>query len=132
MWARYVPFYLCQRMRSVRQQRFFTLSQHQKKVVSDSFEVHLKVSKQLFLIFHFFHCLKLYLGKLAKLACDQLCQRTLRIQQQIASERCTYGSQLLAHTAHTVALCQRTLRIQQQIASPHCVATQNLAETILY
>ncbi len=114
MWAKYLPFYLCQRMRSVHQQQFFTLIQHKKKVVSDSFEVHLKVSKQLFLIFHFFLWLKLDLVKMAKLACDQLCQRTLRIRQQIASTHCAYGSTLLALTAHKVARCQRTLRMRQQ------------------
>ncbi len=93
-----------------------------KKVVSDSFGVHLKVTKQLFLIFHFFHWLKLDLVKMAKLACDHLCQRTLSIRQQIASAHCAYGSTLLAHTAHMVlahtahmvALCQSTLRIRQQ------------------
>ncbi len=66
-----------------------------KKVVSDSLEVHLKVSKQLFLIFHFFHWLKLDLVKMPKLACDQLCQRTLRLQQQIASAHCACGSKIM-------------------------------------
>ncbi len=77
MSARYIPFFLCSCMRSVRYLRFFA----QKKVVSDSFEVHLKVSKQLFLIFDFFHWLKLDLIEMAKLACDQLCQRTLRMHE---------------------------------------------------
>jgi hypothetical protein len=52
---------------------FFHFELAPKKVVSDSFEVHLKVSKYLFLIFHFFHRLKLDFVKMAKLACDQLC-----------------------------------------------------------
>jgi hypothetical protein len=43
----------------------------QKKVVSDSPEV---------LIFHFFHWFKLDLVKMAKLACDQLCKRMLRMR----------------------------------------------------
>ncbi len=41
--------------------------------------------------------------KIAKLACDQLCQRTLHILQHFASEHCSYGSKLLAHTVHAVA-----------------------------
>ncbi len=154
MWARYVPFYLCQCMRSVRYQSLFTLSQHQKKVVSDSFEVHLKVSKYVFLIFHFCHWLKLDLVRMAKLACDQLCQRTLHIRQQIASAHCAYGSKLLLHTVHavakscktvffasiccacgstllphtalTVANCQRMLRIRQQVASVCFAYSSNL------
>ncbi len=141
MWATYLPFYLCQRMRSVRQQRFFTLSQHQKKVVSDSFEVRLKVSTQLFLIFHFFRWLKLDLVKMAKLACDQLCQRTLRIRQQIACAHCAYGSTLLAHTAHTVytllahtahtvVLCQRALRMRQQNRVKLCSLQANAAHAV--
>ncbi len=153
MWARYVPFYLCQLMRRLRQQRFLTLRQH-KKVDSDSPEVHLNLSKQLFLIFHFFHWFKLDLVKIAKLACDQLCQRMLRMRQHFASAHCAYGSKLLAHTAHAIAkscknvffasvccacgskllaqtahavtTCQRMLRILQQFASVCCAYGSNL------
>ena len=114
MWPRYVPFYLCQRMRRLRWQRFLTLSQRKKKVVSYPPEVHLNVSKQLFLNFHFFHWFKLDLVKMAKLACDELCQRMRRMRQQIASVHGACGSTLLAYAAHTVANCQRMRRIRQQ------------------
>ncbi len=103
MWARYVPFYLCQRMRRLRQQRFLTLSQRKKKVVSDPPEVYLNVSKQLLLNFHFSHQFKLDLVKMANLACDLLCQRMWRMGQKIASVDGAYGSNLLAYTAHAVA-----------------------------
>ncbi len=123
MWARYVSFYLCQRMRHLRQQRFLTLSQNKKKVVSDSPEVHLNVSKQLFLNFHFLHWFILYLVKMAKLACDLLCQRMRRMQQHVASVCGAYASKLLAQTAHTLAkslkmsFCKRMLRMRLHIAS---------------
>ncbi len=114
MWARYLPFYLCQRMRRLRWQRFLTLSQRKKKVVSDPPEVHLNVSKQLFFNFHFFHWLKLNLVKMAKLACDELCQRMRPMRQQFASVCGACGSKLLAYAAHTVENCQRRRRIRQQ------------------
>ena len=131
MCPRYVPFYLCQRMRRLRWQRFLTLSQRKKKVVTDPPEVHLNVSKQLFLNFHFFHWFKLDLVKMAKLACDLLCQR---MRQQFASVCGACGSTLLGYEAHTlaksckneflqayaahaVALCQRMRRTRQQLAS---------------
>ncbi len=117
MWARYVPFYLCQCMRRLHQQRFLALSQNKKKVVSDSPEVQLNVSKQLFLNFHFFHWLKLDFVKMAKLACDLLCQRMRRMRQHFASVCGACGSFLLAYAAHAVATCQRRRRIRQQIAS---------------
>jgi hypothetical protein len=50
-------------------QQFLTLSYH-KKVVKDFLEAHLNVSKQPFLVLHFFQWLKLDLVELAKLACD--------------------------------------------------------------
>ncbi len=117
MWARYVPFYLCQRMSRLRQQRFLTLSQNKKKVVSDSPEIHLNVSKQLFLNFHFFHWFKLDLVKMAKLACDLLCQRMRHMRQHFASVCGACGSMLLAYAAHTQANCQRRRHLGQQIAS---------------
>ena len=134
MWARYVPFYLCQRMRPLRQQQFLTLSQNKKKVVSDFPEVHLNVSKYRFLNFHFFHWFKLDLVKMAKLACDLLCQRMRRMRQHFASVCAAYASKLLAQTAHTlaksckneflqayaahaVANCQRMRRMRQHFAS---------------
>ena len=66
-----------------------------------------------------------------------ICKRMLRIRQQFASKHCAYGnksqnipnilcfasvccacgSNLLAHTAHTVAICQHMLRMRQQFAS---------------
>ena len=103
MWARYISFYLCQRMRRLHQQQFLTLSQRKKKVVTDPPEVHLNVSKQLFLNFHFFHWFKLDFVKMAKLACDLLCQRMRRMRQHFASVDGAYGSNLLAQTAHVVA-----------------------------
>ncbi len=83
---------------------------------------------------------------MAKLACDQLCQRTLRIRQQIDRAHCTYSSTLLAHTAHTVALCQPTLRMRQQnrvlckrmlrmqyhCASAHCAYCRKLLAYALH
>ncbi len=111
MWARYVQFYLCQCMRRLRQQQFLTLSYRKKKVVSDPPEIHLNVSKQIFLNFHFFHWFKLDLVKMAKFACDELCQRMRRMQQQFAS---VCGSTLLSYAAHKVANCQRRWRIRQQ------------------
>ncbi len=114
MCARYVPFYLCKRMSRLRWQRFLTLSQRKKKVVSDPPEVHLNVSKQLFLNFHFFHWFKLDLVKMTKLACDVLCQRMRRMRQHFASVYGACGSTLLAYTAHTQANCQRRRRIRQQ------------------
>ena len=117
MWARYIAFYLCQRMRRLRWQRFLTLSQRKKKVVSYPPEVHLNVSKQLFLNFHFFHWFKLDLVKMAKLACDLLCQRMRRMRQHFASVCGACGSNLLAQTAHTLANCQRMRRIRQHFAS---------------
>ncbi len=114
MWARYIPFYLCQRMRRLRQQRFLTLSQNKIKVVSDSPEVHLNVSKQLFLNFHFFHWLKLDLVKMAKLACDLLCQRMRRMRQHFASVCGACGSTLLVYAPHTLPNCLRRRRLRQQ------------------
>ncbi len=116
MWARYIPvlFYLCQRMRRLRQQRFLNLNQRKKKVVSDPPEVYLNVSKQLFLNFHFFHCFKLDLVKMANLACDLLCQRMRRMRQHFASICGACGSMLLAYAAHTVANSYRMRRIRQQ------------------
>ncbi len=85
-----------------------------KKVVSGSPEVHLNVSKQLFLNVHFFRWFKLDLVKMAKLACDLLCQR---MRQHFASICGACGSMLLAYAAHMQANCQRRRRIRQQIAS---------------
>ncbi len=90
------------------QQRFFTLSQHQKKLFQIPLRSIYRCQNS------FFHCLKLDLIKMAKLACDQLCYRTLRIRQKIASAHCAYGNTLLAHTAHMEAKCQCTLRMRQQ------------------
>ncbi len=127
-------------MRSVHQQRFLTLSQHQKKVVADSFEVHLKVSKQLFQIFHFFDWIKLdelkwqnqHVISFASVHLEN-CQRTLHMRQQnpvkivfFASVCCACGNTLLAHTGLTVAYCQRILRILQQFASVCSAYSSNL------
>ncbi len=84
----------------------------QKKIVSDSPEVNLNVTKQLFQIFHFFQWFKLDLVKMAKLACDHLCQCMRRMRQHFASVCCAQGSTLLAHTVHMVAYCQRTRRMR--------------------
>ena len=113
MWARCAPFYLCQRMRRLRWQRFLTLSQRRKKVVSDPPEVYFECVKVAFFEFSLFHWLKL-LVKMAKLACDELCQRMRRMRQQFASVCGACGSTLLAYAAHTVANCQRIRRIRQQ------------------
>ncbi len=102
MWARFVQFFLCQRMRRLRWQRFLTLSQRKKKLVSDHPEV------------HFFHWFKLDLVKMAKLACDELCQRMRRMRQHFASICGTCGSTLLAYAAHTLANCYHRRRILQQ------------------
>ncbi len=48
---------------------------------------------------------------MAKLACDQLCQR---MRQHFASIDGACGSMLLAYAAHTVANCQRRRRMWQQ------------------
>ncbi len=130
MWAGYVPFYLCQRMRRLRWQRFLTLSQRQKEVVSYPPEVHLNLSKQLFLNFHFFHWLKLYLVKMAKLACDKLCQRMRRMRLQFASACGACGSKLLAQTAHTIEICQRTRRMWQQNRVKLCVLLAQTAHMV--
>jgi hypothetical protein len=58
----------------------FDFELEQKKIVSDFPEVHLNVSKQLFLNFHFFLWFKLDLVKMAKLACDLLCWRMRRMR----------------------------------------------------
>ncbi len=128
MWARYIPFYLCQSMRRLRQQLFLTLSQKKNKVVSDSHEVHfhLNVSKKLFLNFHFFHWLKLVLVKMAKLACDLLCQRMRRMRQHFASAcgrtllayaNCMRRRRIRQQNRVKMSFCKRMLRMRQQIAS---------------
>ncbi len=71
--------------------------------------------QNIFFIFNFFHWLKLDLVKLEKLARDQLCQRTLRMREHIASIYCACSINLLAYTAHTVTNCQRPLCIWQQL-----------------
>ena len=70
-----------------------------------------------FMNFHFFHWFKLDLVKMAKLACDLLCQRMRCMRQHFASICGACGSMLLAYAAHTQANCQRRRRIRQQIAS---------------
>ncbi len=114
MRPRYVPFYLCQRVRCLRWQQFLTLSQNKKKVVSDSPEVHLNVSKQFFFNFHFFHWFQLDLVKMAKLSCDLVCWRMRRMRQHCASVCGACGSTLLAYAAPMLANCQHMRRIRQQ------------------
>ncbi len=67
-----------------------------------------------FLNFHFFHRFKLDLVKMAKLACDQLCQHMWHLRYHFASADGACLSMLLAYAAHTVANCQRRRRIRQQ------------------
>ncbi len=119
MRPRYLPFYLCQRVHRLHWQQILTLSQNKKKVVSDSPEVHLNVSKQFFLNFHFFigfnliqlkwqNCGKYSRKLLAQMAHTvAICQCMWRMQQQIASIDSANGSNLLAYMAHAVAkLCK--------------------------
>ncbi len=125
-------------MRCLRWQRFLTLSQNKKKVVSDSPEVHLNVSKQLLLNFNFFHWFKLYLVKMAKLACDLLCWRMQRMRQLFASVCGPCGSSLLAksckneflqaYAAHAVANCQRMRCMRQHFASVYGACGSNLLQ----
>ncbi len=88
-----------------------TLSYHKKKL----FQIHLRSTwmcqNSFFLILDFFHWLQLDLVKLAKLACDQLCQPALR--QQICQPTLRMGE----------ANCQHTMHVGQQIASIHCAYT---------
>ncbi len=82
---------------------FITLAIFPKISGLKLFQIPLEGVKIPFYDFSLLSLLKLDLVKMAKLACDQLCQRTLRIRQQIASVHYAYGSTLLAHTVHTVA-----------------------------
>ncbi len=105
-------------------------------------------SKQFFLIFHFFHWLKLdlvngahcaYGSKLlahTAHAVAKFCKIVffasvmLRMRQHFASAHCAYGSKFLAHASHTVSIYKHMLRIWQQFASVHC-AYGNKSSNIL-
>ncbi len=109
MWAKYVPFYLCQRMRSVRQQRFFTSSQHKKKLFK--IRIHQQFASVCYaygsnLLAYTAHTVtnhQIFCAFLAYAGHAANCQRVLRMRQPIASVCCAYGSNLLAQTAHEVA-----------------------------
>ncbi len=112
----------------------------QKKVVSDSPEVNLNVTKQLFTSVCCACGSKLLVQTAHAVANFQ---PMLRILQQFASVCCAYGSNLLAYTAHmvtncqifcallayaahVVANCQHMLRMQQPLASVCYTCGSNL------
>ncbi len=83
-----------------------------------------------FFNFPFFHWFKLDLVKMAKLACDLLCQR---MRQHFDSVCGACSSTLLAQAEHTLANCQRRRRTRQQyrVKMSFCKRTCACGSTML-